>query len=96
MNARGKGRPTSRRRKKAVRPRLAAKSTPEVKDWLRRAAEWETKRLGATVREMGEGIVDSGQLKVTESHIIRRAVERELLKIQMAGGPGPNPDSDSS
>ena len=94
MDARGKGRPTSRRRKREVRPRLVAKSTPEVKDWLGRAAEWETERLRAGVRrEMDEGLVDIGQLKVTESHIIRRAVERELLRIHMEGGPGPEPDS---
>lgn len=93
MSPRKKGRPTSRLRKSEARPRLVAKSTPEVKDWLRRAAEWETERLRAGVRrEVEEGIVDPGQLKVTESHIIRRGVERELLKIYEAGGPGPADD----
>jgi hypothetical protein len=83
--------------KKQRRPRLVADTVPEIKDWLKRAAGWETERLRAGVRrEVGEGLVDIGQLKVTESHVIRRAVERELLKIEMEGGPGPNPDSDSS
>jgi len=99
MNTRdGKGRKTSRSSKREARPRLVAKTTPEIKDWLRRAAEHETEQLRSSVRSVtsgtGEQVIDLGQLKVTESHIIRRAVERELIKIQMAGGPGPTPTDD--
>lgn len=92
-----KKRRRARSKKKQRRPRLVADTVPEIKDWLKRAADWETERLRAGVRrEVDEGIVDAGQLVVTESHIIRRAVERELIKLQMDGGPGLNPDSDSS
>ena len=93
---RGKGRPRSRSRKKEARPRLVAKTTLEVKDWLRRCADWETKRLRSSVRQVAgdKEIIDIGQLKVTESHVIRRAVERELIRIELAGGPGITPTED--
>ena len=78
-------------------PRLVATTTPAVKDWLKRAAEWATERLRTTVRDEDRvGILETGRLKVTESDIIRRAVERELVKMQRNGAPGPNPDLNSS
>ena len=93
-----KRRPSARPKKsRERRPRLVADTVPEIKDWLRRAAKWETERLRAGVRrEVDEGVIDLGQLVVTESHIIRRAVERELIKMRKDGGPGPNRDPDSS
>lgn len=69
-----------KKKKAKERPRLAAKTTLEVADWLSRAADYET--------EKGLG---KGALAVTKSDIIRRAVDRELLKIQEAGGPSLDP-----